>query len=55
MTNDLIASRQYNDVYHYNVKQGIHSFWRCAMKLTKEKAADKRQSVIETAGRLLRT
>jgi TetR/AcrR family transcriptional repressor of nem operon len=45
---------RYDDEWHYNVKQRIHLSGDGAMKLTKEKAAENRQSIIETAGRLFR-
>jgi hypothetical protein len=37
---------EYDDADHYNVKQGIHLSGDGAMKVTKEKAADTRQSII---------
>src|SRR5260370_40482613 len=45
---------KYDDEWHYNVKQRIHLYGDGAMKLTKEKAAENRQSIIETAVRLFR-
>jgi TetR/AcrR family transcriptional regulator, transcriptional repressor for nem operon len=44
----------YDDVYHYNVKSAIYLSEIDPMKLTKKQAADNRQSIVQTAGRLFR-